>query len=64
MEWPRIVVVPFENLSADPGLDAFAASMTEEIMLRLDRLDLFLGRGSRDGSRRRSRQLSGLHRRR
>jgi TolB-like protein len=41
-EWPRIVVVPFENLSADPALDAFAASMTEEIMLRLDRLDLFV----------------------
>jgi TolB-like protein len=41
-EWPRILVVPFENLSADPGLDAFAASMTEEIMLRLDRLDLFV----------------------
>jgi adenylate cyclase len=41
-EWPRIVVVPFENLSADSALDAFAASMTEEIMLRLDRLDLFV----------------------
>src|SRR5262245_35209294 len=41
-EWPRIVVVPFQNLSADPGLDAFARSMTEEIMLRLDRLDLFV----------------------
>ena len=41
-EWPRIVVVPFENLSADTALDAFAASMTEEIMLRLDRLDLFV----------------------
>jgi TolB-like protein len=41
-EWPRIVVVPFENLSSDPALDAFAASMTEEIMLRLDRLDLFV----------------------
>jgi adenylate cyclase len=41
-EWPRILVVPFENLSADAALDAFAASMTEEIMLRLDRLDLFV----------------------
>jgi adenylate cyclase len=41
-EWPRILVVPFENLTADAGLDAFAASMTEEIMLRLDRLDLFV----------------------
>jgi adenylate cyclase len=41
-EWPRILVVPFENLSADAELDAFAASMTEEIMLRLDRLDLFV----------------------
>jgi adenylate cyclase len=41
-EWPRIVVVPFENLSAEPGLDALAAMMTEEIMLRLDDLDLFV----------------------
>jgi adenylate cyclase len=41
-EWPRIVVVPFENLSADGALDAVAASMTEEIMLRLDELDLFV----------------------
>lgn len=41
-EWPRIVVVPFENLSAEPGLDGLAATMTEEIMLRLDDLDLFV----------------------
>lgn len=41
-EWPRMVVVPFENLSGDPTLDAIAASMTEEIMLRLDELDLFV----------------------
>jgi adenylate cyclase len=41
-EWPRIVVVPFENLSADDSLDAFAASLTEEVMLRLDSLDLFV----------------------
>ncbi len=41
-EWPRIVVVPFENLGADSALDAVAASMTEEIMLRLDELDLFV----------------------
>ena len=41
-EWPRIVVVPFENLSANSALDALAASMTEEIMLRLDNLDLFV----------------------
>jgi adenylate cyclase len=41
-EWPRIVVVPFENLSTDRALDGFAASMTEEVMLRLDRLDLFV----------------------
>ncbi len=41
-ELPRIVVVPFENLSADPTLDVLAASMTEEIMLRLDELDLFV----------------------
>jgi TolB-like protein len=41
-EWPRIVVVPFENLGADGALDGIAASMTEEIMLRLDELDLFV----------------------
>jgi adenylate cyclase len=41
-EWPRIVVVPFENLGADEALDVIAASMTEEIMLRLDELDLFV----------------------
>lgn len=41
-EWPRIVVVPFENLGGDDALDAIAASMTEEIMLRLDELDLFV----------------------
>jgi adenylate cyclase len=41
-EWPRIVVVPFENLGADAALDVIAASMTEEIMLRLDELDLFV----------------------
>jgi adenylate cyclase len=39
-EWPRIVVVPFENLSADAALDALAASLTEDIMLRLHELDL------------------------
>jgi adenylate cyclase len=41
-DWPRIVVVPFENLGADDALDPIAASMTEEIMLRLDQLDLFV----------------------
>jgi adenylate cyclase len=41
-EWPRIVVVPFENLGSDVALDDVAASMTEEIMLRLDELDLFV----------------------
>jgi TolB-like protein len=41
-ELPRIIVAPFENLSADPALDMVAASMTEEIMLRLDELDIFV----------------------
>ena len=41
-ELPRIVVVPFGNLSADGALDVIAASMTEEIMVRLDDLDLFV----------------------
>jgi len=41
-EWPRIVVVPFENLSDQPRLDHLAASMTEEIMVVLSQLDLFV----------------------
>jgi adenylate cyclase len=41
-ELPRLVVVPFENLSSDGALDMLAASMTEEIMLRLDELDVFV----------------------
>ena len=38
----RIVVVPLENLSADARFDRLAASLTEEILLRLGELDLFV----------------------
>ena len=38
----RIAVVPLENLSGTPGFDRLAAGLTEEIMLRLDQLDLFV----------------------
>jgi adenylate cyclase len=38
----KIAVVPLENLSNTPGYDRLAASLTEEIMLRLDELDLFV----------------------
>ena len=38
----RIVVVPLENLSADSRFDRLAASLTEEILLRLGELDLFV----------------------
>lgn len=38
----RVVVVPMENLSSNPGFDRLAASLTEEILLRLDALDLFV----------------------
>jgi TolB-like protein len=38
----RIVVVPLENLGGAPALDRLAAGLTEEIMLRLDQLDLFV----------------------
>jgi adenylate cyclase len=38
----RIIVVPLENLSADPRLHRLAASLTEEILLRLGELDLFV----------------------
>jgi adenylate cyclase len=41
-EWPRIVVVPFENLTDDTRLGRLAASMTEEVMIVLDQLDLFV----------------------
>jgi TolB-like protein len=38
----RIVVVPLENLSGNAGFDRLAAGLTEEIMLRLGQLDLFV----------------------
>jgi TolB-like protein len=38
----KIAVVPLENLSNTPAFDRLAASLTEEIMLRLDQLDLFV----------------------
>jgi adenylate cyclase len=41
-ELPRLVVMPFENLSNEPRFDALAASMTEEVMVVLDQLDLFV----------------------
>jgi TolB-like protein len=38
----KIAVVPLENLGSAPGYDRLAAGLTEEIMLRLDELDLFV----------------------
>jgi adenylate cyclase len=38
----KIAVVPFENLSGTADFNRLAASLTEEIMLRLDELDLFV----------------------
>jgi adenylate cyclase len=38
----KIAVVPLENLSGTPDFDRLAAGLTEEIMLRLDDLDLFV----------------------
>ncbi len=38
----KIAVVPLENLGDTPELDRLAASLTEEIMLRLDELDLYV----------------------
>ena len=35
-------MVPLENLSGSAGFDRLAAGLTEEIMLRLDELDLFV----------------------
>jgi adenylate cyclase len=44
-DWARLVVVPFENLTADPELGDVAAVMTEEVMLALDPLDLYVVAG-------------------
>ena len=38
----KIAVVPFENLSGTVDFERLAAGMTEEVMLRLDELDLFV----------------------
>jgi TolB-like protein len=38
----QIAVVPLENLGATSRLDRLAAGLTEEIMLRLDALDLYV----------------------
>jgi adenylate cyclase len=38
----KVAVVPFENLSGKPDFDRLSAGLTEEIMLRLDELDLFV----------------------
>jgi adenylate cyclase len=39
---PKILVVPFENLSGEPQLEYVADGITEEIMLRLSDFDLFV----------------------
>ena len=38
----KIAVVPLENFSDTPAFDRLAASLTEELMLRLDELDLYV----------------------
>ena len=38
----RIAVVPLENFSETPAFDRLAASLTEELMLRLGELDLYV----------------------
>jgi adenylate cyclase len=38
----KVAVVPFENLSGTADFDRLAAGLTEEIMLRLDELDLYV----------------------
>jgi TolB-like protein len=39
---PKILVLPFENLSGDPKIDYVADGVTEEIMVRLSDFDLFV----------------------
>lgn len=38
----KLVVLPFENLSGTEEVARFAAGVTEEVMIRLDELDLFV----------------------
>jgi hypothetical protein len=38
----KVAVVPFENLSGTPDFDRLSAGLTEEIMVRLDELDLYV----------------------
>lgn len=38
----KVAVVPFENLSGTPDFDRLAAGLTEEIMVRLDELDIYV----------------------
>jgi adenylate cyclase len=38
----KLVVLPFENLSGTQEVARFAAGLTEEVMVRLDELDLFV----------------------
>jgi adenylate cyclase len=37
-----LIVTPFDNLSGEPALDRSAAAITEEVILRLDRLDVLV----------------------
>jgi adenylate cyclase len=37
-----LIVAPFDNLSGEPMLDRSAAALTEEVILRLDRLDVLV----------------------
>ena len=39
---PKILVLPFENLSGDPQIDYIADGVTEEIMVRLSDFHLFV----------------------
>jgi TolB-like protein len=49
-EWPRFVVVPFENLTPEPKLATLVAIVTDEVMLALDQLDLYVVAGQARGS--------------
>ena len=47
---PKVLVLPFANLSDDAALEYFAHGITEEIMLRLAEFDVLVVSGTRSAT--------------